>query len=292
MKNEQSLRSFGLKQSQEKFFDEQPGFYPWPDLLIEVGFSKNYKPRDLKFKKFLDLLEMKKGDRVLDVGCGTGIFLARIAQTYQADCTGVDISRKSITTAKRWKSPQLHFKVAEATQLPFKNESFDYVLSFDALEHIRDQSKALSEMVRALKPGGSLLIYTINENQRYTWNYWLDKLGIDIYKRVAHDSDLFLDPRWVKKELSKLEIEVKRLELFNSFFTLAADEVIMIFFSIFNKLNFFSSPSRFKDVMERLLLNLTNIYSHLFLAPLEVLEIPWKKFGFSNSFFVLGRKRK
>lgn len=293
------------KQSQERFFDKSPSFYPWPNLLIEAGFSKNYKPRDAKFKKYLDLLEMKKGDRVLDVGCGTGIFLARIAKTYSIDGVGVDISKKSIETAKSIRlrfprlrsgqarqAPRLRFQVADAVRLPFKDESFDHVLSFDALEHIQDQSKALSEMVRALKPGGSLLIYTINKNQRYTWNYWLDKLGIDIYKRVAHDPDLFLDPGWVKKELSKLGIGVKRLELFNSFFTLAADEVIMIFFSVLKIINISGSSSRFKDAVERMLLSVVNVYSHLSLALLEILDIPWKRLGYSNSFFVLGKKER
>ncbi len=280
------------KQSQERFFDKHPSLYPWPNLLIEEGFDKNYKPRDVKFKKYLDLLGMKRQDKVLDVGCGTGVFLARIVRSYGIGGVGVDISKKSIAAANKWRSPRLHFKVADATQLPFRNGSFDYVLSFDVLEHIEDQSKSLSEMARVLKPGGLLLIYTINKNQRYTWNFWLDKLGVDIYKRVAHDPDLFLDPKWVEAELERRNINIEQLELFNSFFTLAADEVIMIFLSIYNRLNLFSSSSRFNAMLGRLFINIANIYSHLSLAFLELLETPWKRFGYSNSFFVLGRKVK
>lgn len=285
------------KQSQERFFDRNPGLYPWPNLLIEEGFNKNYKPRDVKFNKYLDLLGMKKKEKVLDIGCGTGVLLARIVKSYGVDGFGVDISKKSIDFAKSLnlqssKTDRLHFQKADATKLPFKNESFDHVLSFDALEHVRDQKEALSEMVRVLKPSGSLLIYTINKHQRYTWNFWLDKLGIDIYERVAHDPDLFLDPRWVKKELERRNINIEQLELFNSFFTLAADEVIMIFLSIYNRLNLFSSSSRFNAMLGRLSINIANIYSHLSLAFLELLETPWKRFGYSNSFFVLGRKVK
>jgi ubiquinone biosynthesis O-methyltransferase len=285
------------KQSQERFFDRNPGLYPWPNLLINKGFNKNYKPRDVKFKKYLGLLEMKRGDRVLDVGCGTGVFLARIAQTWGIDAVGVDISKNSIALAKSLKlnsgmTSRLRFQTAEATKLPFKDKSFDHVLSFDVLEHVRDQKEALSEMVRVLKPSGSLLIYTINKHQRYTWNFWLDKLGIDIYERVAHDPDLFLDPRWVKKELERRNINIEQLELFNSFFTLAADEVIMIVLSVFKRLGLFESSPRFKVVLGRLFLNIANIYSRLSLVFLELLETPWKRFGYSNSFFVLGRKVK
>lgn len=302
------LKSVKTEQHQEKFFDKRPGLYPWPDLLVGVGFSKNYKPRDVKFKKYLDLLGMKKGKKVLDVGCGEGIFLARVAKTYGADCTGVDISKKSIATAKRLESlrprsgqaPRLHFQVADVTRLPFKDKSFDHVLSFDTLEHISDQSKALSEMARVLKPGGSLLLYTINKSQRYTWNFWLDKVGVDVYERVAHDPNLFLDPSWVKEELEGMGIEVGRLELFNSFFTLVADETIMILFLGLRRLGFFnpSSPgtgrylaSRFKAAVGKIFLNLTDLFSRLLLTPLEALEIPWKRSGYSNSFFILGRKR-
>lgn len=293
------LKSVKTEQDQEKFFDERPGLYPWPDLLVEVGFSKSYKARDVKFKEYLDLLGMKKGEKVLDVGCGEGVFIARVVKTYGANGTGVDISRTSLATAKRWGSTRLRsvqasrlrFQVADATQLPFPDKSFNYVLSFDVLEHIRDQSKALSEMVRVLKPGGSLLIYTINKNQRYTWNFWLDKLGVDVYQRVAHDPNLFVDPGRVKKELERLGIGVKRLELFNSFFTLAADETIMVLLSGLRQLSFFDPSSRLKATVGRVFLNLADLFSRLLLTPLEVLETPWRRLGYSNSFFVLGRKR-
>jgi ubiquinone/menaquinone biosynthesis C-methylase UbiE len=293
-KGKQSLfpQRGGGKRYQEKFFDESPGLYPWPSLLVETGFAKSHKLRDLKFKKYLDLLKIKKREKVLDVGCGQGIFLARVVKTYGAKGVGVDISKRSIATAKQWPSSRLSFQVADAARLPFPDKSFDHVLSFDFLEHVENQKKSLAEMVRVLKPGGSLLIYTINCHQRYTWNLLLDKLGVDIYQNVAHDPRLFLDPGWVKKELGRMGIKVKQLELFGSFFTLAVDEAMMILFLVFKKLNLFDSSSRFKMILGRVFLNLTNLFSHLFLVPLEVLEIPWKKAGYSNSFFILGRKER
>lgn len=279
------------KKYQRKFFDEHPSLYPWPHLLVEAGFSQNYKPRDVKFRKYLNLLGMKSGEKVLDVGCGTGTFLARVAKTYGVDCTGIDVSKESIAKAKQWLVPCLHFQVADAVKLPFEDESFDYVLSFDVLEHIEDQNKALSEMARVLKRGGWLLIYTINKNQRYTWHFWLAKLGVPVGKRAAHNPSLFLDPDWVKEKLGKLGIRIERLEPFNSFFTLAADEMIMVFVLSFKRLNLFDSSSRFKILLGRIFLNFANLFSHLLFTPLAVLEIPWKKSGYSNSFFVLGKKK-
>lgn len=279
------------KQYQEKFFDEHPGLYPWPDLLVEAGFAKNYKPRDVKFKKYLDLLGMKKEERVLDVGCGEGVLLARVVKTYGVGGTGVDISKKSIATAQKWRSRHLRFLVADATRLPFKDGTFAHVLSFDTLEHVRQQGKALSEMARVLKVGGSLLIYTINKNQRYTWNFFLDKLGIDVYNKVAHDPGLFLDPGWVRKELEGMGIEVQRMDLFNSFLTLALDEAIMVLLLFLKKLGLFRHPPRISNFAGEVFLNLADLFSRVILSPLEMIEYPWKKLGYSNSFFVLGRKR-
>jgi ubiquinone/menaquinone biosynthesis C-methylase UbiE len=279
---------------QARFFDEQPSLYPWPKLLTAVGFGKTYKPRDLKFKKYLDRLEMKKGEKVLDVGCGEGVFLARLVKSYPVNAIGIDISKKSIRTASQiysGKSQSLNFQVADALQLPFRDKSFSHVLSFDALEHIEDQKKALQEMIRVLKPKGRLLIYTINKNQRYTWNFCLKKLGVDIYKRVAHQQDLFLSPDWVTSELKKRGIKVEKLELFNSFFTLALDEIIMCFILLFSKLNLYNSSSPVKTDLGRAFLTLVNLLSRFSLPFLEFLELPWRNAGYSNSFFVLGKKK-
>ncbi len=294
IRNKQSFfpQKLGKKQYQKKFFDEHPGLYPWPSLLVAMGFAKSHKLRDLKFKKYLDLLGIKKKEKVLDVGCGQGIFLARVVKTYGAKGIGIDISKRSIGTANHWPSSQLSFQVADATHLPFPDKSFDHVLSFDLLEHVENQKKALAEMVRVLKPGGSLLAYTINSHQGYTWNFLLDKIGVDVYQNVAHDPRLFLDPGWVKKKLEGLGIKTERVELFGSFFTLAIDEAIMILFLVFKKLNLFDSSSRPKLILGKVFLNLINLFSHLFLVPLEVLELPWKKAGYSNSFFILGRKER
>jgi ubiquinone/menaquinone biosynthesis C-methylase UbiE len=279
------------KKYQKEFFDQKASLYPWPDLLIKAGFDQTIKPREVKFKKYLDLLGMKPKERVLDVGCGKGIFLARIRKTYKVKGVGVDLSPKSIAQAKRWSEPDLVFQVAEATKLPFKNQTFDYVLSFDTLEHIQDQKKALSEMVRVLKDRGKLLIYTINKNQAFTWHFWLKKIGVPIGQRAAHNSALFLDPGWIRKELEKLGIKIKRLELFNSFFSLAADEALMLTILGFKSLNFFDPASGFKTNLGQVFLKATNFFSHLSLIPLEVLDFPWKAAGYSNSFFVLGEKR-
>lgn len=100
------------------------------------------------------------GERLLDVGCGTGhwsFFFANLG--YQV--TGIDIAREMIAVARSVPSG-CSFQVADARELPFKDASFDVVAMMAALEFLTDPEMGLREMARCAKPGGILLIGTLN----------------------------------------------------------------------------------------------------------------------------------
>jgi ubiquinone/menaquinone biosynthesis C-methylase UbiE len=100
------------------------------------------------------------GERLLDVGCGTGHWSSFFAELgYQV--TGIDISAKMIEVA-RAAAPECSFRVADACQLPFSDASFDVVASMATMEFIPDPANAIREIVRCAKPGGILLIGTLN----------------------------------------------------------------------------------------------------------------------------------
>lgn len=147
-------------------------------------------------------------------------------------------------------------------------------------------------MARVLKPKGRLLIYTLNKKQKFTWNWWLDKLGVDVYEGYAHDPNLFLDFYQTKRCLERTGLEIEKLELFNSFFTLAFDEVIMILVSLFSKLRLFKRETKNSLILGRIFLIITDFFSRVFLPFLETLDKPWIKKGYSNSFFLLAQKKE
>lgn len=100
-----------------------------------------------------------KGLRTLDAACGEGYGSALLAQTASS-VDGLDISAAAIDHAnKRYGSiSNLNFQVADATGLPFDDDEFDCITSFETLEHLEAQDQLLSEFRRVLKPGGFLAL--------------------------------------------------------------------------------------------------------------------------------------
>jgi SAM-dependent methyltransferase len=103
------------------------------------------------------------GSRVLEAGCGVGaqtIILAK--NSPEAEFTSIDISLDSISKARdlinREKISNVRFRQADIFALPFEEESFDHVFVCFVLEHLQDPVKALNELRKVLKTGGSLTV--------------------------------------------------------------------------------------------------------------------------------------
>lgn len=100
-----------------------------------------------------------KGKRTLDAACGEGYGSALLAGSASS-VEGIDISNQAVSHAqKRYGDLEnLRFQVADCTSLPFDDNEFDRVVSFETLEHLDAQEKLLSEFRRVLKPDGFLIL--------------------------------------------------------------------------------------------------------------------------------------
>jgi SAM-dependent methyltransferase len=107
---------------------------------------------------FLGWLSLPAGLRWLDVGCGTGALTELIVDRCSPSAiSGVDPSADQITFAKsRSLADKIDYQVGDAQQLPFDDLSFDVVAMALVLSFIPDQPKAVSEMVRVVRPGGTV----------------------------------------------------------------------------------------------------------------------------------------
>jgi len=115
-----------------------------------------------------DAAAIASGDRVLDVGCGTGVVareaLARVGSTGRV--TGLDVNDSMLSVA-RHKCPAIDWRQGDVVKLPFDDESFDVVVSQFMLMFVADREAALKEMWRVLAPGGRMAVAIWSDSQAY-----------------------------------------------------------------------------------------------------------------------------
>ena len=133
-----------------KFYD-----VVWTEYIPEYAESEKH------WNIFYSEQEVK-GKSVLDGGCGTGIFSIIFANNGAGRVLGIDISDGSLETARSLKEKfQLEnadFQKQDMLNLPFSDENFDIVWAWGTVHHTTDPFRAIDELIRVLKTGGSLLL--------------------------------------------------------------------------------------------------------------------------------------
>jgi ubiquinone/menaquinone biosynthesis C-methylase UbiE len=119
-------------------------------------------------RKFYNLIlreiEAEQGAAVLDVGCGTGALLNKIADTHEIKAHGIDTEENMIDVAKS-KHPDMDFQLSPCENIPFGNQTFDILIACMAYHHFADKKGFAKEAARVLKPGGVLYI----ADPRFPW---------------------------------------------------------------------------------------------------------------------------
>lgn len=159
-------RSSNIKdkfQTFQQFLDHQQ--YTRPGILrYERMFGSGYVSTGgpSTTKEFVDLLDMKAGQKVLDVGCGIGGGDFYMAKTFGVEVLGLDLSENmvdiAIERAISESLPSVQFEVSDATKRIFPEGSFDVIYSRDTILHIADKLNLFKRFHSWLKPGGKLLI--------------------------------------------------------------------------------------------------------------------------------------
>jgi 2-polyprenyl-3-methyl-5-hydroxy-6-metoxy-1,4-benzoquinol methylase len=147
-----------------------PDYYQKGNLLQKLWHWEKWRT----LRPFLDFND----DSILDIGCAGGHITVKMARYIPAArIIGIDIYKEGIEYAKELYEDG-EFIVADAHKLPFKNETFDAVISTESLEHVADPKLVLSEAKRVLKRNGELVVEMDSGNLLFNtvWYLWT-KLG-------------------------------------------------------------------------------------------------------------------
>jgi arsenite methyltransferase len=138
------------------------------DKATSDALEAVYGTRDVLRRRRLirDAIAVQPGERVLDVGCGPGFYVAELLEDAGAEgsAVGVDASPSMLAlAAKRCEHlPNASFAEGSATALPVPDGSFDAAISVQVLEYVEDVPAALGELRRALRPGGRVVVWDVD----------------------------------------------------------------------------------------------------------------------------------
>jgi SAM-dependent methyltransferase len=122
-----------------------------------------------RVRRFVQLWERQRqrdvaaapSGRWLDAGSGAGTY-TRLLDGWQLDTVAVDYSEPTVQKARPRCAPRLQWAVADVTQLPFADASFDGVLCFGVMQALATPGRAVRELRRVLRPGGTLWVDALN----------------------------------------------------------------------------------------------------------------------------------
>ncbi len=154
----------------------------------------------LEMPATLELLGNVKGRKVLDFGCGTGIY-TKILKKKGAKIKGFDISSGMLKIAKEW-VPEVEFKKSSGYNIPFK-EKFDVVVASLVLDYAKDWNKVFKQVKKLLKKGGifvfsggnpvSEITKKVNKNKpliREFQDYFKERKVYGRWKNILHKDEV------------------------------------------------------------------------------------------------------
>jgi ubiquinone/menaquinone biosynthesis C-methylase UbiE len=147
-------------------------FNKWADTY-DGFFNRIYF--SMSNKILANLIHLQPNQSLLDVGCGTGIFLEIFAKKIRgAKLYGVDISPEMVSVAKnKFRNyPNIKIVRGSVSKLPYEMNQFNYVVCANSLHHHPDSEKSVREMVRVLKRGGKLLILDGFTDGNFRKKFW------------------------------------------------------------------------------------------------------------------------
>ena len=185
------------------------GLFGYPDIAGQ-----------LRYPLAIKLLNPQNREKILDAGCGNGIYANSIAHLFGSEVIGVDLNEEHINRAKAAQKSlrsSAKFKKISLTDLAFKPASFNKIISMEVLEHIKDDKRALLKLSRVLKRGGFLVLSVPKKKEK------LSQKELEEYKNpkyLGHVRSGYSEDeirKLAKEKGLTLEKKIKYYRLFSDF---------------------------------------------------------------------------
>ena len=158
----------------QQFYDASSGLWEqvWGEHMHHGYYGATGNEKKDRRQAQIDLIEellkwaeVRQAEQIIDVGCGIGGSSLYLAEKFNAHATGITLSpvqasRATERAEEAGLAAAVQFQVADALDMPFADETFDFVWSMESGEHMPDKEKFLAECYRVLKPGGTFLMET------------------------------------------------------------------------------------------------------------------------------------
>ncbi|MCC7117852.1 MAG: class I SAM-dependent methyltransferase [Anaerolineales bacterium] len=171
-------------------------------IALHQNFSVN--PQGWYHWIFETLMQFPANAKILELGCGTGAMWQECADQIPAgwQITLTDLSDGMLDSA--WKNlvvtgRSFKFEKADAQSIPYQDQNFDLVIANHMLYHVPDRIKALTEIKRVLKAGGSLIATTVGDKHMQEMYGWLK--GVNLNRRA----DMFDNPFILENGAAEIE---------------------------------------------------------------------------------------
>jgi len=171
-------------EAEERQSPEKPPEQEYFEFLATMGVTKHLGSLQAT-RELVELCHIGEGSYVLDVGCGVGATPAYLARKYDCRVVGVDLLEGMIEQSRARAradklEDRLEFRVADARELPFDDDTFDVVITESVNVFFEDKQQALSEYKRVTRPGGYVGLIEM------TWLREPPPEVVDYYKRMVY----------------------------------------------------------------------------------------------------------
>jgi len=155
----------------------------WDDMWYKDASTGQYIKHKKGFERLFNLLPLKEGDSVLDVGCGTGILVPFILNRIKDKGVlyELDYAHEMLRiNCNLHREKNVNFILAEAENTPFKIYVFDLIICFCCFPHFHDKKNALLSMVKTLKRDGFFVVSHFDSSEELNMRHVS-------YEAVMHD---------------------------------------------------------------------------------------------------------